>query len=66
MAGCKTCSTTAVCETCIDEKAQNNVDKCVCANGMNVDGTCKEKQCLADEINVNGECKKCSEAMQGC
>ena len=66
MQGCDTCSTTAVCTTCIDSKADNQVTKCVCDHGMNVDGTCKELTCLADEVKVNDECKKCSELMEGC
>ena len=66
MQGCKTCSDISNCSSCIDESAQNDVTKCVCDHGMNVDGTCKELKCDKDEINVNNECKKCSELMEGC
>ena len=41
IAGCSTCSSTTTCDKCIDDKAENKIDKCVCENGMNADGTCK-------------------------
>lgn len=34
---------------------------------MNTDGTCKEKECQANELKVSDEeCIKCSELIQGC
>ena len=72
MEGCAKCSLESdVCEQCLDKEAQIVDGKCVCENGFDEDGTCKEKtstpsSCLDDEVMVDGECKKCSELIDGC
>ena len=46
--GCETCTAKDTCTKCIDDKAKNEGDKCVCSHGFNEDGTCKEITCKSD------------------